>query len=245
MQGPDRPGHGGKASGSRGDRAPEQNQDLIAALEWLPVASLILAGDSTMLAANRAWADLSGAPSAAAGGDGWLSIVEPADSGPLRARLRSAAAAGGAGSADCRLTGASRIRWSRWWWRSGPAGQLVVCVAECSGQPAHGAAGRGDRAPAASLANGAAPSAAASYRPEPDVGLTGSGPDAGGAGSLTDMLGLVVHRLFGVGLELQSAASRADGPAAERLRRAIDELDNLIREVRSAAFRHGRPRHDR
>lgn len=54
---------------------------------------------------------------------------------------------------------------------------------------------------------------------------------------LAELADTLVHRIFGVGLVLQSAASLADGPVAERLTRAVDELDAIIREVRSAAFR--------
>jgi hypothetical protein len=62
--------------------------------------------------------------------------------------------------------------------------------------------------------------------------------------SLADM---VVYRVFAVGLVLQSAAGLADGPAARRLTQAVDELDDIIRAVRSAALsahREADPRGD-
>ena len=47
---------------------------------------------------------------------------------------------------------------------------------------------------------------------------------------------MMVHRLFGVGLILQSAASIAGGPAGKRLTRAVEELDAIIRDVRSTVY---------
>lgn len=47
---------------------------------------------------------------------------------------------------------------------------------------------------------------------------------------------MMVHRLFGVGLILQSAAGIAGGPAGERLTRAVEEMDAIIRDVRSAVY---------
>lgn len=52
--------------------------------------------------------------------------------------------------------------------------------------------------------------------------------------ALADM---VVHRVFGIGLVLQSAAGLAEDPVAERISRAVDELDAIIRDVRAAAIR--------
>ena len=54
---------------------------------------------------------------------------------------------------------------------------------------------------------------------------------------------MVVHRLFGVGLTLQSAAGLAEGPVAARLQQAVDELDAIIRDVRTAVFRFQNQRH--
>jgi hypothetical protein len=53
---------------------------------------------------------------------------------------------------------------------------------------------------------------------------------------VVDALALVVHRLFGIGLEVQSAAGMAAGPVADRLQLIVDELDELIREARCVAF---------
>ena len=52
-----------------------------------------------------------------------------------------------------------------------------------------------------------------------------------------DLHDTVIQRLFAVGLSLQSALSRevAD-PALERVRRAIDDIDDTIRDIRSAIF---------
>jgi len=64
------------------------------------------------------------------------------------------------------------------------------------------------------------------------------GTDAG-----ADVARMVVHRLFGVGLTLQSAAGLAEGPVAARLQQAVDELDAIIRDVRTAVFRFQNPGH--
>jgi hypothetical protein len=61
--------------------------------------------------------------------------------------------------------------------------------------------------------------------------LATQGPD-----DVLDVLALVVHRLFGIGLEVQSAAGVVDGPASDRLQLVVDELDELIRDARSMAF---------
>jgi PAS fold len=163
-------------------------------LEQLPLATLILAGDGSAVAANQTWAALAAGIPETARGDGWLGLLAPADRAAFASMLRAAARAGQAGSAEVRLTGAGAERTSRWWWRPGPAGQLVVCVAEL-GSPAP------------------------------------PGPD-----DVLDVLALVVHRLFGIGLEVQSAAGLAAGAAADRLQLVVNELDQLIRDARSMAF---------
>src|SRR5215472_16879243 len=116
--GPGSPGH------STGDLPawPE----LIAALDWLSQASLVLAPDCTALAVSQAWTALSGVAAQDSQADGWLGAVEPLDRVVLRARLRDAAGARQAGHADFRLAG----RPSRWWWRPGPGRSLIVCVAD-------------------------------------------------------------------------------------------------------------------
>lgn len=119
-------------SGTEGSRLQECAAwlEVTATLDLLPLPSLVLASDGTALGANEAWAVLSGAPAEAARGEGWLGVVDTLDRGPLRARLCEAAAAGQAGGADFRLAGLAPGRWSRWWWRPGPAGRLLVCVAD-------------------------------------------------------------------------------------------------------------------
>ena len=52
-----------------------------------------------------------------------------------------------------------------------------------------------------------------------------------------DLHDTVIQRLFAVGLSLQGAASRAGtDPALERMRQAIDDIDDTIRDIRSAIF---------
>jgi diguanylate cyclase (GGDEF)-like protein len=111
-----------------------------AAFDQLPLASLVFAADSSVVAANRAWADLSGMTRDDSRGDGWLAAIEPLDRDGLRIRLRSAAWPAMAGSADWRMTGPHGRRWSRWWWKPGgpgAAGALVACVAGIDDDKAH------------------------------------------------------------------------------------------------------------
>jgi hypothetical protein len=58
----------------------------VAALEWMPLASLVLAADGSLIGVNRAWAALPRAAGAGRG-DGWLHEVEPLDREGLRACL--------------------------------------------------------------------------------------------------------------------------------------------------------------
>jgi len=60
---------------------------------------------------------------------------------------------------------------------------------------------------------------------------------ARGTETTEDLASAVVHRLFRIGLTLQSAAGLCQGPAAVRLQNAIDGLDDLIREIRDAVFK--------
>lgn len=55
------------------------------------------------------------------------------------------------------------------------------------------------------------------------------------AGSVDVAVGLV-HRMFGVGLTLESAAGLAGPPVRNRLYRAIAELDAIIRDIRTELF---------
>jgi len=168
-------------------------RELAAVLDLLPVASLVLAARASALVVNEEWVLLSEVPGQASRGEGWLDAVTPADQEPLRHLLVGAVAAGKAGSADFRLAGSGAGRPSRWWWRPGPPGLLVVCVAEL------------DRA---------------------------GWPAADGPADVARL----VHRMFGIGLTLESAAGLAHEPVRARLLRAIDELDAVIHDIRSAAF---------
>jgi two-component system sensor histidine kinase DevS len=52
-----------------------------------------------------------------------------------------------------------------------------------------------------------------------------------------DLHDTVIQRLFAVGLSLQAALARDEsGPAGERMRLAIDDIDETIRDIRSAIF---------
>ncbi len=70
-------------------------------------------------------------------------------------------------------------------------------------------------------------------RPGPPARAT---PLAPAAGDPADAVPGLVHRLFGIGLTLESAAGLAGGPVRLRLQRAVDELDAVIRDIRTAVF---------
>ena len=57
--------------------------------------------------------------------------------------------------------------------------------------------------------------------------------------STSDLLDRVVHRLFQVGLSLHTAASLPGDVVRERLSEALDQLDDVIREIRDYAFNSG------
>ncbi|MEV7389765.1 sensor histidine kinase [Streptomyces sp. NPDC091215] len=51
-----------------------------------------------------------------------------------------------------------------------------------------------------------------------------------------DLHDMVIQRVFGAGLALQSTAARIGGPDGDRLHTVIDELDATIRELRTTIF---------
>src|SRR5271165_5926816 len=55
----------------------------------------------------------------------------------------------------------------------------------------------------------------------------------------SDLFDRVVHRLFQVGLSLQTAASLPGDVVRRRLSEALDQLDDVIREIRNYAFTSG------
>lgn len=67
------------------------------------------------------------------------------------------------------------------------------------------------------------------------AGLDRAETAAGAAAGSVDVVGLV-HRMFGVGLTLESAAGLAGLPVRNRLYRAIAELDAIIRDIRTELF---------
>lgn len=150
---------GEHAGGAWSDRAgePPAWPSLVAGLESMPLASLALAADGSLLAANGEWEALAGLAGAIPWGDGWLGTVDPLDRPALVTQLRQAATYGERGSADCRLAGPWGRRWSRWWWQPGSSGALVVSVADidddvarafgawcrAAGEPVSGLVGQG------------------------------------------------------------------------------------------------------
>ena len=63
--------------------------------------------------------------------------------------------------------------------------------------------------------------------------------DAAADQGTSDLLDRVVHRLFQVGLSLQTAASLPGDVVRERLSNALDQLDDVIHEIRDYAFTSG------
>lgn len=54
-----------------------------------------------------------------------------------------------------------------------------------------------------------------------------------------DLHDTVLQRLFGLGLELQATAIRANNELSDRIEDAVDEIDLIIREIRTAVFTFG------
>jgi hypothetical protein len=110
-------------------RDHEASAEPTAALSWLPVASPLLADDGSAPDANDVWVAYPVPQSRTRWEKARLPPVEALDRVTLRARLRGAAAAGRAGSADIRLAHTVGGRSSRWWWRPGPARRIAACAA--------------------------------------------------------------------------------------------------------------------
>ncbi|MBO0769865.1 MAG: hypothetical protein J2P35_00235 [Actinobacteria bacterium] len=198
--------------------------DLAAGLNRLPLAALILAPDGSAVAVNAAWAELSGLSGHDSRGEGWLRGLDRGQRQPLRARLRAASAAGEHGCADCQLAERSERQWTRWWWRARPGGGLLVCVAGISTADADrmitpDPPGDGRAAADGPPANGQPPGTV----PELDTRI--------------ELASVLIHRIFGVGLTLESALGLVTGPAAVRIQQAVDALDTLIRDIRSYTLR--------
>ena len=56
-----------------------------------------------------------------------------------------------------------------------------------------------------------------------------------------DLHDTVIQRLFALGMRLQAAERLADGAVAERIRGAVDAIDQVIREIRETIFDLNRP----
>jgi PAS domain S-box-containing protein len=56
-----------------------------------------------------------------------------------------------------------------------------------------------------------------------------------------DLHDTVIQRLFGLGIRLQAAERMAEGTVAERIRTAVDAIDDVIREIRETIFDLNRP----
>lgn len=54
-----------------------------------------------------------------------------------------------------------------------------------------------------------------------------------------DLHDTVLQRLFGLGLELQALGMNAEAPVADRLDTSVDEIDRIIKEIRTSVFTLG------
>ena len=67
--------------------------------------------------------------------------------------------------------------------------------------------------------------------------LPGSLEPAAPQDAMPELTGYIVNRLFSVGLSLETARDIAgNGPAGDRIAAATDEVDRLIRDIRTAMF---------
>lgn len=196
---------------------PSESPQQTPWLGWIPLPALVLVGDGSAVAANERWADLSPVP---ADGQGWLEAVEPVSRPALRSMLRLAATTGEPGRTDCQVTGPRGGRWSRWWWQPFPPAGLVVCVAVIDGGPA-------ERLP---VAGGLRYLLA---REQPRAALP--------AGISAELAMAVVNRIFQAGLALEAAARLLPGSAATPVLRVLDDLDQLVRDIRNAALKSPPP----
>ena len=173
--------------------------DMTAAIEVVPVACLVVDQDGAAVAANQAWAALSGIPVDDALRDGWLQAIDALDRMALRALVQDAAVGGIDGSGYFRIAVPGAEQWSRWAWGPLPPRRLIVTVMGV----ADAMPGDGSKQPATAV----------------------------------EVANMVAHRLFGVGLLMQSAAAGADPRGRSRIEEAIGEIDSVIRDVRALLFR--------
>ncbi len=94
--------------------------------------------------------------------------------------------------------------------------------------------------PSLDTATAARPSAAARPRAE-DVPGRGSGDTTAAQQAHLQMLDAVITGLFPVRLSLQAALELPADPARKRIEEALDDLDDVIREIRETVFATPRP----
>jgi hypothetical protein len=70
----------------------------------------------------------------------------------------------------------------------------------------------------------------------PDPPVRVPAPAIPGISIGADLAMAVIQRIFEGGLALESAASLLDGPLATAVLRALDGLDQLVHDIRSAVF---------
>jgi diguanylate cyclase (GGDEF)-like protein len=91
------------------------HRTVLAALEVVPFAMLILNERAAALAVNQRWSDLSGLGPPDSVGAGWLSIVDHEERDRLRSQVVQVASTGGNATSDRIVSTGAKGRWTRWW----------------------------------------------------------------------------------------------------------------------------------
>jgi PAS domain S-box-containing protein len=86
-------------------------------IELAPVGMLVAFGDGHVIATNRAWSELSSLSGPDSIGNGFLTVLAPAERPRFQDGLRRVAAGADQVSGDYHLEVGSARRWTRWWLR--------------------------------------------------------------------------------------------------------------------------------
>lgn len=116
-------------------------------IDLSPVGLLIGDGDGRVTAANRAWSEMSGLTGPESMGDGFLTVLDPAERAALRDEIRRAGRGDELVFGDHYLVGPHR-RWTRWWLRRQDHGQGLRVVMAVGDVSIDGSSPAGSDAPA-------------------------------------------------------------------------------------------------
>ena len=179
-------------------------------LDAVPVALALCRADGGIIAANRAWCELMKVDAEAATGRGWLGLVGPRDRPPLLIAIDEAARGvpvHGDGQVPVEVGG----RMTLWRPLAGDSDTpVVITVVEAPvSVPASAPRSRAVRGPS---------------------------PSSDGATGLSEQaLGELIHDIYAASLTVASYAGLYDEPAGGPMHRAVDDLDRVIGDIRSAA----------